>query len=140
MMTLKLAFELPKAEVQEFCGDPADYWTFISNFKTNVASKLTSEEGKLQYLLQLCKGKAKSCIESCSLLGAEGYERALDLLKRQFGQGHLVLNSLMGNLQKRKQINAGDSEGLWSLVAAMKKCHITLTNGPSLSPARVLGH
>lgn len=33
----------------------------------------------------------------------------------------------MANLLKRKPISYGDSDGLWSLVGAMKECQITLT-------------
>ena len=127
MLSLKLALELPKAEIKEFHGDPLSYWEFISNFTTNVAAKLSNDSTRLQYLLQLCKGKAHICIKSCALLGEEGYVKALELLKKQFGQPHLVLNALMTNLQKRKQINPGDSEGLWTLVGAMKECQFTLS-------------
>ncbi|XP_071944914.1 uncharacterized protein [Antedon mediterranea] len=127
MATFKLALELPKAEVIEFHGDPGNYWAFVQSFEINVASKLTSDNAKLQYLLQLCKNKAKESIVSCPLLGEEGYKQALEILKRQFGQPHLVLNSLMLKLTNRKEINAGNHEELWGLVSDMKKCQLTLT-------------
>ncbi|KAJ8021386.1 hypothetical protein HOLleu_38564 [Holothuria leucospilota] len=124
---LKLALELPKAEIAEFNGDPVDYWSFISNFEINVASKLSDDAARLQYLLQLCKGKARSCIESCTLLGGEGYERAKSILKRQFGQPHLILNSLMNNIVNHKPIKTNDGESLWNLISYMLRCHVTLT-------------
>ncbi|XP_033100196.1 uncharacterized protein LOC117103699 [Anneissia japonica] len=55
-----------------------------------------------------------------------GYNKALDILKKQFGQPHIILNALMNEMLKRKQINVGDGEALWSLVSAMKKCDVTL--------------
>ncbi|XP_071827004.1 uncharacterized protein [Apostichopus japonicus] len=124
---LKLALELPKAEVFEFNGDPTDYWYFITNFEVNVASKLSGDAARLQYLLQLCKGKARFCIESCALLGDEGYESAKAILKRQFGQPHLILNSLMSKLVSRKSIKANDGESLWKLISEMQRCYVTLT-------------
>ncbi|XP_033100368.1 uncharacterized protein LOC117103861 [Anneissia japonica] len=124
---LKLALELPKAEVLEFNGNPVNYWTFVNNFKTNVASKLSNDNTKLQYLLQLCKDKARTCIESCPLMESGGYDKALEILRKQFGQPHIILSALMSDMLNRKKINIGDGGALWSLVSVMKKCHVTLT-------------
>ena len=124
---LRLYFELPKAEIQQFSGDSGQYWFFITNFETNIASKLTNLPSKLQYLIQFCTGEARACIEACTLLGDKGYEKALCILKTQFGQPHLVLNALMTKLTKRKQLSPGDTQGLWKLVGDMTQCEVTLT-------------
>ncbi|XP_033110916.1 uncharacterized protein LOC117111972 [Anneissia japonica] len=99
----------------------------MNNFKINVASKLSNDNIKLQYLLQLCKGKARSCIDSCPLMESGGYDKALDILRKQFGQPHIILSALMSDMLNRKQISVGDGEALWSLVSVMKKCNVTLT-------------
>ena len=123
---LKLALELPKAHISEFTGDPVNYWSFINNFKVNVASKLSDDNARLQYLLQLCKGKARACIENCALLESGGYEIAMNVLRKQFGQPHMILNGLINEMLNRKRISNGDGEGLWNLVSVMKKCEVTL--------------
>ena len=124
---LKLALELPKAHINEFNGNPVEYWSFINNFKVNVAPKVSNDNARLQYLLQLCKGKAKACIESCALLEKGGYEVAMALLRKQFGQPHMILNGLINDMLSRKRISNGDGEGLWDLVSAMKKCEAILS-------------
>ncbi|PIK49227.1 Gag-Pol polyprotein [Apostichopus japonicus] len=82
----KLALELPKAEIPHYDGDPTKFWSFIKNFEVNVAEKLSSDEARLSYLIQLTGGKARSSIECCVLLGDKGYEKAKEILKIQFGQ------------------------------------------------------
>ena len=124
---LRLALELPKAHIEEFNGDPVSYWSFMNNFKTNVAAKLSTDGARLQYLLQLCEGKARKCIESCAWLESGGYKTALEVLRKQFGQPHMILSCLMRDLVERRRISAGDGDALLSLVSAMKKCQITLT-------------
>ncbi|XP_033107720.1 uncharacterized protein LOC117109467 [Anneissia japonica] len=67
------------------------------------------------------------CIESCALLESGGYNTALEILRKQFGQPHMILNRLMSELLDRKRISAGDGDGLWALVSSMKKCQVTLS-------------
>ncbi|KAJ8017951.1 hypothetical protein HOLleu_44328 [Holothuria leucospilota] len=124
---IKLALELPKAEFTEFDGNPVDFYAFLSKFETNVESKLSNNATRLQYLLQMCKGKARCSIECCALLGDDGYVQAKSILSRQFGQPHMILNALMNELLNKKPLKPNDAGSLWDLIASMKKCHVTLT-------------
>ncbi|VDH93480.1 Hypothetical predicted protein [Mytilus galloprovincialis] len=74
--TLQEGFNLPKPELLTFDGKPTDYCKFIKNFETNVECRVTDDQLKLSYLIQYCKGEAKSSIEDCVLLEKKGYERA----------------------------------------------------------------
>ncbi|XP_071812845.1 uncharacterized protein [Apostichopus japonicus] len=124
---IKLALELPKAEYAKFNGNPIEYYSFMSNFEVNIESKLTSNPTRLQHLKTMCTSKARSYIECCDLLGDSGYGEAKRILKMQFGQPHMILNSLMRELTDRQPIRPNDSDSLWDLIASMKKCHVTLT-------------
>ncbi|KAJ8020040.1 hypothetical protein HOLleu_41875 [Holothuria leucospilota] len=106
---IKLALELPKAEFTEFDGNPVDFYAFLSNFETNVESKLSNNATRLQYLLQMCKGKARCSIECCALLGDDGYVQAKSILSRQFGQPHMILNALMNELLNKKPLKPNDA-------------------------------
>lgn len=39
---IELALELPKAELTEFRGDSTEFYAFMSNFETNVETKLSN--------------------------------------------------------------------------------------------------
>ncbi|XP_071963462.1 uncharacterized protein [Antedon mediterranea] len=124
---IKLALELPKAEYLKFSGDPIEYFSFITNFEVNIESKLSCNATRLQHLKTMCKGKARSYIECCDLLGDGGYDEAKCILKSQFGQPHMILGALMHELTNRNPVRANDADSLWDLIASMKKCFVTLT-------------
>ena len=79
--TLQEGFNLPKPELLTFNGTPTDYCKFISNFDTNIGTRVSDDRLRLSYLIQYCNGEAKSGIEDCVLLEPfEGYERARSIL------------------------------------------------------------
>ena len=125
MEGFKLALELPKAEIPRYDGDPTKFWSFMKNFEVNVAEKLSSDKARLSYLIQLTGGKARSSIECCVLLGDEGYDKAKEILKTQFGQPHIILHALMEEMLSCRVTN-NNYEALWKLISMMKKCKITL--------------
>ena len=79
--TLQEGFNLPKPELLTFNGTPTDYCKFISNFDTNISTRVSDARLRLSYSIQYCTGEAKSCIDDCVLLEpSEGYERARSIL------------------------------------------------------------
>ena len=84
---LQEGFNLPKPELLTFNGSPTDYCKFISNFETNIGTRVSDDRLRLSYLIQYCNGEAKSCIEDCVLLEpSEGYERARSILYSRYGR------------------------------------------------------
>ena len=53
---------LPKPDLLTFSGNAKDYFKFITNFETNLASKVTDYKVKLGYLIQFCSGEPKRFI------------------------------------------------------------------------------
>ena len=107
--TLQEGFNLPKPELLTFSGNPIDYCKFIKNFETNVESKVSDDQMKLSYLIQYCKGEAKSSIEDCVLLSKhEGYKRARDILYSRYGRSHLIARSYVDKLVYGESIKASD--------------------------------
>ncbi|CAG2213536.1 unnamed protein product [Mytilus edulis] len=96
--TLQEGFNLPKPELLTFDGKPTDYCKFIKNFETNVECRVTDDQLKLSYLIQYCKGEAKSSIEDCVLLEKKGYERARSILHSRYGRSHMIVRSYIENL------------------------------------------
>ena len=125
--TLQEGFNLPKPELLTFSGNPIDYCKFIKNFETNVESKVSDDQMKLSYLIQYCKGEAKSSIEDCVLLNKqEGYKRARDILYSRYGRSHLIARSYVDKLVYDEPIKASDVDALSALALEMQKCEITL--------------
>jgi hypothetical protein len=60
-----------------FHGNPLDYPSFITNFKTNVEDIESDSNVRRNYLIELCTGKAKEAIGGTVMLPAdEGYAKA----------------------------------------------------------------
>ncbi|KAJ8024753.1 hypothetical protein HOLleu_34754 [Holothuria leucospilota] len=121
-------FNFPKPEITRFDGNPGNFWTFVNGFEVNIASKNIDDRSKLMYLIQFCVGQAKESIEDCALMPpGEGYRTAWQILRNQFGQGHLVTKCLVDKVVNREPIKPNDGEGLWDLARQMRKCQITLS-------------
>ncbi|XP_071491771.1 uncharacterized protein [Diadema antillarum] len=124
---IDLALNMPKPEIAVFDGNPLEYWGFINQFETTVASKTSDERVKLTYLIQYCRGKAKESIENCTFLDKEGYQKAREILADQFGQSYQVSHAHMKKVLSRQQIRPNDGDALWDLARDMKRCHMVLS-------------
>ena len=119
---------LPKPELLKFNGNPADYCKFISNFETNVEARVSDNRLKLNYLIQLCQGDARSCIEDCVILPPyDGFPRAKEILRSRYGKPHLVARSHVDSLVNGSVIKSNDVKGLMNMSLQMEKCQITLS-------------
>ena len=126
--TLQEGFNLPKPELLTFNGTPTDYCKFIKNFEANIENSISDHRLRLSYLIQYCKGEAKSCIEDCVLLEpSDGYKRARSILYSRYGRPHVVARSYIDKLVNGPQLKASDIDGLSRLALEMQKCEITLS-------------
>lgn len=125
---LQEGFNLPKPELLTFDGRPTDYMKFIKNFETNVEKRVTDYQLRLSYLIQYCRGEAKSSIEDCVLLEPkQGYERAKGILHNRYGRSHIIVRSYIDKLVNGSQIKPSDYDSLSKLSLEMQKCEITLS-------------
>ena len=82
---ITLGSDLLKVEISYFYGDPVSYWSFMKEFESNVATRISDNSLKLAYLKHYCKGDARKAIESCCMLPAdEGYRLAKRNLRELF--------------------------------------------------------
>lgn len=120
-------FQLPRPELIQFNGDPKAYYKFINNFESHIGNKTYDEGTKLTYLIQLCTGVARDCIEDCVLLDAtEGYRQACELLKSRYGKPHIIANAYVSELVNGPVIQGSDGAGLQLLADKMRRCELTL--------------
>ncbi|VDK55407.1 unnamed protein product [Dibothriocephalus latus] len=110
-----------------FAGNPLKYWLFLRSFESGIASKLRDDDGRLSYLIHYCRDEARDAIESCTILDpSEGYSLALKILKRRFGQPHLIARAHIDNLIHGPVLRSMDPTVLMKLVSDMRKCKNTL--------------
>ena len=115
--------EMPKREFLFFNGDPKRYPRFIKSFEINVERRVKEDDEKLSYLIQYCKGAAKDAIENCLMLPPEqGYREAKEILRKNFGQRHIIVRAFINKVVKGPQIRTWESEKLSQLARDMKSC------------------
>ncbi|KAK3715648.1 hypothetical protein QZH41_020729, partial [Actinostola sp. cb2023] len=96
---------------------------FMKNFEINVESKEEHDSDRLSYLIQFCKGKAKEAIENCIIMPPEeGYKRAKDILRKNFGRTHIVSKAFLDKVVKGPPIRIAESEKLAQLSRDMESC------------------
>ena len=125
---LDVGFNIPRAEILTFDGDPLEYCQFIHNFDVNIASLISDPRKRLAYLIQYCRGEAKQVIENCCMYESErGYKKAREILYHQFGRPHIVAQAHVNQLTKGQMIKPTDGSALQKRARQMLKCEITLS-------------
>ena len=126
--SLGQSIHMPRPELIKFTENATEYWKFINNFKCNVASKIDDNRLKLSYLIQHCVGEPKEAIEDCVILDAkEGYDKALNILLKNYGRPHIVARAYIKDLTEGPQLKGSDTAGLMKMSTKMEKCLMTLT-------------
>ena len=89
---IQQGFSLPKRSVPTFNGNPLEYFAFTKSFQETILDQVANPASQLQYLSEMCVGKAREVIKSCSVLSpaSAGLRQALDLFEN-FGQNTLWL-------------------------------------------------
>ena len=63
---LDIGFNIPRAEMLTFDGDPFEYCQFIHNFDVNIASLISDPRKRLAYLIQYCMGEANKLLRTAA--------------------------------------------------------------------------
>lgn len=127
--TICKGFELPKPELLTFDGNPMSYHKFIENFEANLAKEANSDQMRLVYLIQQCRGDAKKAIDFfVNLRPPERiYQMARQTLKRRYGQSHIISDVFIKQVSESSPIKNGDGDGLLRFCTNLQNCEITLT-------------
>ena len=84
--------KLPKLTITPFQGTSKDWIRFQNQYHAQVDSQPVSKTVKFGYLLQLVSGPCRDLIGNIPNTD-EGYDRALEMLKKEFGQEQAVIAS-----------------------------------------------
>ena len=98
MMSMLNIQTAPNADLDVFSGDPLEYHFFKASFVEVVEKKVPDQKGRLTRLLKFTSGDAKDLIKHCILEEGACYDKAFQLLEKEYGNkqrlGTLYLNKL----------------------------------------------
>ena len=124
---LQACMSLPPRPIPTFDGNPMLYYGFIRNFNATIARNISDSACLLDYLIASCKGEAAEAIRRCNILDpATGYQEALRILERRFGEPHIIARNYIEELTEGPMIRKSDTNALVKLADEMKVCSATL--------------
>ena len=82
--------KLPKLTITPFCGTTRDWIRFSNQYNAQVDNQPVSKTVKFGYLVQLVTGSCRELIGNIPNTD-DGYDRALELLRKEFGQNQAVI-------------------------------------------------
>ena len=104
LQTVHTHAKLPKLELKKFHGNPIEWYPFWESFESAVHKNSNlSGVDKFNYLKSLLTGIAQSVVTGLALTSAN-YEKAVELLKRRFGNRQVVISSHMEALTKTPKV------------------------------------
>ena len=117
--------DFPKIEILKFSGNPLDFVRFMKTSELNVENLIQDSSRCLLLLIQHCDGEAKKLIEFCLLLDPdEGYRKAKDVLKENFGRKNVIARAHMERLHSEVNIKNDDERGLVKLAHDLEECEL----------------
>lgn len=93
---------------------------------SEIRQRDVDDECRLSYLIPFCKDEAKVVIEICSgSISEEEYQEALKILRRRFGQSHMIVKAHFNGLLNGVSIKTTDARVLRKLKRELKNCQNT---------------
>ena len=127
------ALSLPRMEIQKFDGNPLKYYNFIAVFDECVDKPISDCQTKLMRLSQFTTCDASYAVRACvSVVGSEGYSEARDILKKRFGNDHLVSTTLLNELRDGRNVKtpmelmklSDDLRNIYMVLQSANQLHV----------------
>ena len=113
----------PDLDIDVFDGNPLNFKYFMTLFREVVESKIEDPCGRLTRLIKDTTGEAKELIQHCIEKPAnKGYENAVNLLYRRYGDEHTILAAYKKEVKEWPQIKVGDAAGFQKFYNFLLKC------------------
>ena len=119
---------LPKPAIENFDGDPLDYWAFVNRFKVHIADRINSDDLKLVYLLQHCSKRVYDKVKHYA--GGpdkrQCYKLVWQELYERYGQPHIIGRYCEQRLLELPKVGQYDGENLENMAILLKRCLASL--------------
>jgi hypothetical protein len=124
---------LPIPEPGIFTGNPIEYPSWRSAFKTLVESRNIPPAECIHYLKRYLGGTAEQCVAGFLLIPtAEAYHEAMNLIDQRFGNKFAVAQAFKMKLQEWPKISARDAIGLQRFSDFLCQCEVASRSNESL--------
>ena len=113
----------PLVDIESFDGDPLQIDYFLAIFKEVVESNIDDPKGRLLRLLKYTTGEAREAIRHCVQLPSDTcYKVAIKLLRKRFGDCHLILSTYRNELRNWQPLKLNDAKGFRQFLNLIVKC------------------
>ena len=121
---------LPASEPKKFDGrNPLDYKQFILSFARTIESRTTDSADRYYNLIKYTSGEAQDLVLSCDHDDVDkAFLKAKRMLKKQYGNEHVIANHYLIKLENWKEIKSEDARGLSELSLFLTKCETLMGN------------
>ena len=118
------AMHLPRPEIDKFSGDATEFLNFMQAFKARVCKMTSSDSDRLFFLHQLLVGDPRDLVDGCLYMSdaTEGYNEAICLLQRHYGQAHVICDAFVKKFQSLPVVKQGDTRALKTCFLTANKC------------------
>ncbi|KAF5395561.1 hypothetical protein PHET_11818, partial [Paragonimus heterotremus] len=102
--------DLPGREIQPFAGTSKSRWSFTNAFESGVENRTNDNQANVDYLIQYYDGPAKASIQHCTIPEEDrGYLVAREILRKRFGESHMVAKAHINELLNGPRPTDNDS-------------------------------
>lgn len=102
-----LSTKLPKLSITQFDGKCANWLPFWNKFCAEIDGADLSSVTKFAYLNEFIQPKVRAVIDGLPLT-VEGYERAKNILKGEYGKTSEIVNAYVQNILELPVVNGDD--------------------------------
>ena len=115
----------PKLEIQNFNGDPLQYYPFVRAFEENIERVVSSETSRLTRLVGYCTGQARKALAGCEIMEPRaGYAKARRILKERFGDEFTIAQAWTARVTEGAPLRGG--RALLEYSDELETCRDTL--------------
>ena len=114
---------LSEVYIEYFDGNPLNYHYFMALLSEVVETTIDDPRGKLRRLIKHTMGEPKQLIKhGFQLPHDRGYQTAVTLLEKTYGDPHKILSSYRREVKEWPQIKFGDAKAFRKFYNFLLKC------------------
>jgi hypothetical protein len=114
---------MPKVDLQPFCGDPLTFRRFMRQFNTSIANNCVSPEERLNYLEQFTRGQPKDIVAGWLHVDPNiGYTAAVRELQELYGDEDVIVNAFVSKVLAWSSIRADKPSDLSKFSIFLTEC------------------
>ena len=113
----------PQVDIEPFEGNPLEFDYSMSMFHESVEKRIDDPKSRLTRLIKYTKGEARELIKHFINEKSElGYDNAMDLLQKQYGNPHTLLTSYRKEIKQMTPLKLEDAAAFRKLFSFLIKC------------------